>query len=154
MGAAPQPAANDRRRTARAEASAWIVRLHGPHRTPELEAGFRAWLAADEENARQFERVTDVSEAAATPVPGIARVQQWEETSPSPARKWLLAAAAVIVLLGGGSWSVNHFWLNPTYTTGIGEQRVLRLADGTRITLNSDSRVAVNYRDAERRVRV
>ncbi len=155
MNTTPEHTANNRWRVARAEASAWIVRLHGPHRTPELEAGFRAWLAADPENARQFERVTEVWEAGATPVPGIARVGHWQEDSPSsPTRKWLLAAAVAIVLVGAGTWTANTFWLNPTYATGIGEQRIVRLSDGTRITLNSDSRVAVTYRDIERRVRV
>ncbi len=42
------------RRVARAEAAAWIVRLHGPHRSADVEAGFREWLAADPENGRQF----------------------------------------------------------------------------------------------------
>ena len=87
MDTTPEHAANNRRRAARAEASAWIVRLHGPHRTADLEAGFRAWLAADPENARQFERVTEVWEAGATPVPGIARMGHWQGSSPSsPAR--------------------------------------------------------------------
>jgi len=38
------------RRKSRAEAAAWVVKLHGPHRTPALEAAFRDWLSADEEN--------------------------------------------------------------------------------------------------------
>jgi transmembrane sensor len=147
--------ANSRRRAARAEASAWIVRLHGPHRTADLEAGFRAWLAANPENTRQFERVTEVWDAGATPVPGVARVGHWQTDSRrSPARGWLLAAAVAIVFIGAGFWSADYFWLNPTYATGIGEQRIVRLSDGTRITLNSNSRVAINYRDVERRVRI
>jgi transmembrane sensor len=155
MDSTPEPTVTTRRRAARAEASAWIIRLHGPHRSADLEAGFRDWLDADPENARQFERVTEVWDAAATPVPGVPRVGHWQAGSPSSAaRSWLLAAALAIVLIGAGSWSANYFWLNPTYTTGIGEQRIVRLSDGTRITLNSDSRVAISYRDAERRVRV
>ena len=148
-------APNDRRRSALAEASAWIVRLHGPHRTPDLEAGFRTWLAADPENSRQFERVTEVWDTAATPVPGVARMGHWQDHSASPrVRKWSLAAAVAVLVIGAGVWGANYFWLNPAYGTGIGEQRLVRLSDGTRITLNSNSRVAVIYRDLERRVRV
>jgi transmembrane sensor len=156
MGTTPQStAAIDRRRSALAEASAWIIRLHGPHRTPDLEAGFRAWLAADPENSRQFERVTETWERAATPVPGTARVGHWPDRSASsPVRKWSLAAAMMIFVIGVGVWGASYFWLNPSYGTGIGEQRIVRLSDGTRITLNSNSRVAVTYRDQERRVRV
>lgn len=144
-----------RRRAARAEASAWIVRLHGPHRTADLEAGFRAWLAADPENARQFERVTEVWDAGATPVPGVARVGHWQTDSRrSPTRRWLLAAAVAILFIGTGFWSANYLWHTPTYATGMGEQRIVRLSDGTRITLNSDSQVAINYRGVERRLRI
>jgi transmembrane sensor len=39
-----------------------------------------------------------------------------------------------------------------TYTTGIGEQRIVRLDDGTRLSLNSGTRVRIVYTDAERRV--
>jgi hypothetical protein len=35
MNVTSTPSAQERRRVARAEASVWIVRLHGPHRTPE-----------------------------------------------------------------------------------------------------------------------
>jgi transmembrane sensor len=150
-------AVNDKRvkdlsRTARAEASAWIVRLHGPHRTPELEAGFRVWLAASPENARQFERVTEVWEAGAVPVPGVPRLAH--EVERSPPRRGLLAAALALVIIGAGSWYANTFWLNPSYTTGIGERRVVRLSDGSRVTLNSDSGVIVSYRYGERRISI
>jgi transmembrane sensor len=142
----------ERSRTARAEASVWIVRLHGPHRTPELEAGFRAWLVASPENARQFERVTEVWDAGAVPVAGVPRVAP--EARQSPPRRWALAAALALVIIGAGSWYANTFWLNPRYSTGIGERRVLRLSDGSRVTLNSDSGVIVSYRYGERRISI
>jgi transmembrane sensor len=148
MDAVNDKRVKDFRRIATAEASAWIVRLHGPHRTPELEAGFRAWLAASPENARQFERVTEVWDAGAVPVPGVPRVaHDLDRTQP---RQWLLAAALALVVIGAGTWGANTFWLNPRYTTGIGEQRILRLSDGSRVTLNSSSGVTVSYRRHER----
>ena len=155
MESTPEKTVDMRKRAARAEAAVWIVRLHGPDRTADLEAGFRAWLEADPENGRQFERVTETWDAGATPVPGVPRVGQWQSAVPNtPAQNWLLAAALAIVVIGAGFWGANYFWLNPTYATGIGEQRIVRLSDGTRITLNSDSRVAVSYRGVERRVRI
>lgn len=149
---------NDLVRTARAEASVWIVRLHGPHRTPELEAGFREWLAASAENARQFERVTEVWDAGAVPMPGVPRIAPTPAPAavaePSPARGWLLAAALAMVMIGAGVWGASTFWWNIRYSTGLGERRVVRLADGSQITLNSDSGVIVSYRQHERRVRI
>src|SRR5437870_5523999 len=43
-----------------AEAAVWVTRLHGPDRTPALEAEFREWLTKDPANATAFERSTAV----------------------------------------------------------------------------------------------
>ncbi len=154
-----------RRRAARAEASVWIVRLHGPHRTPELEAGLREWLAASPDNAREFERVTEVWEAGAVPVAGVPRMAPASEDDPPrlgygarsrSARHWTaaLAAALALVFIGAAGWYASNFQLNPRYSTGIGERRVVRLPDGSRVTLNSDSAVVVSYRYRERRISI
>jgi transmembrane sensor len=40
----------------------------------------------------------------------------------------------------------------PTYRTGVGEQRLLVLQDGSRVRLNTDSELRVRFRSGERRV--
>jgi transmembrane sensor len=141
----------DRRRAARAEAAAWIVRLHGPHRSPELEHAFREWLSADPENGRQFERVTETWEQGATiPVAGIPRLAG---RRPPSRRRALIATmtAGVCGLLGLGIWFA---WPDPTYATSVGEQRIVRLDDGTRLSLNSETRVEIDYTKSQRRVQL
>lgn len=137
---------------ARAEASLWIVRLHGPQRSPALEAGFREWLAADPENAREFERVTEMWDVAGGLVPaGLPRLNQFSE----PRRSLPLArAAAVLVACTAVAFGAYRFWggAEPSYLTSIGEQRSVRLDDGTRVALNSMSRIQVSYSANERRV--
>ena len=138
-------------RAARAEAAAWIVRLHGPHRCAELEAAFRAWLQAHPENGKQFERVTEVWDAGSSvPVPGVPRMTRWKEEPRR--RQWSLAAALLLLLCGLAGWITWRAWVGPSYTTGIGEQRVVRLDDGTRLSLNTGTRVVITYSDSERRV--
>ena len=138
-------------RAARAEAAAWIVRLHGPHRCAELEAAFRAWLQAHPENGKQFERVTEVWDAGSSvPVPGVPRMTRWKEEPRR--RQWSLAAALLLLLCGLAGWITWRAWVDPSYTTGVGEQRVVRLDDGTRLSLNSGTRVVITYSDSERRV--
>lgn len=159
---------------ARAEASAWITRLHGPHRTPEMEAGFRRWLAERPENAQEFEGLTEVWDLLPASVPSRAasRLERWEhsaeaqelqalrEQRPSPSRlarsrrpraAFALAACAVLMLAVLGAY---RFWPDPSYATAVGEQRVVRLDDGTRISLNSGSHVVAAYGESERRVRL
>jgi transmembrane sensor len=151
MDASSAPTPRNAHRTARAEAAAWIVRLHGPLRSPELEAAFRDWLAAHPENGKQFERVTEVWDAGSSvPVPGAPRLARWKESLVP--RQWTLAAAVLLVACGLAVWGAWRVWANPTYTTGIGEQRIVRLDDGTRLSLNSGTRVRIAYNDSERRV--
>ncbi len=115
MDTANDKRAKDLSRTARAEASAWIVKLHGPHRTPELEAALRAWLAASPENAREFEQVTEVWDAGAARVPGVPRVAR--DSDKIRPRRWLLAAAMILVACGAGSWGAEHLLAEPPVTS-------------------------------------
>jgi transmembrane sensor len=65
-------------------------------------------------------------------------------------RAFGLAACLVGLAIFGG-W----FWLQlsyPTYTTGIGEQRSLKLADSSTVEMNSGSQLRINYSKGERAV--
>ena len=65
-------------------------------------------------------------------------------------RQWLAAAAAVVLaFLGAALW---HFSPAGMYSTGIGEQRLVKLADGSIIELNAESRVHVSLGNYQRRV--
>lgn len=142
-------------RTARAEASVWISRLHGADRTPEMEAGFRRWLAERDENAREFEGLTDVWELLpATDTRRAGRgFEQWGSSAPPPRRRWrpALAVTACLVLFAA-ILQVHRLWPDTGYATSIGEQRTIRLDDGSRISLNSGSRATVDYASHERRI--
>jgi transmembrane sensor len=142
----------DARRKARAEASAWVVRLHGPRRSPALEAGFREWLAADSEHARQFERVTDVWDAGPrVPIGGVARARN--RLRLSAGRIWVAAASIVAACLIA-VYCFAGLGSGTEYRNGIGPLRVVELEDGTRISLDAQSAVRVAYSDTQRRVRL
>jgi transmembrane sensor len=66
-------------------------------------------------------------------------------------RKMALAiAAAVLVAIAGLTWfTLEQYGL---YTTSIGEQRSMRLADGSTVDLNSRSRVRVSFKEKVREV--
>jgi transmembrane sensor len=153
VDAAESSATQDRRQRARAEASVWIVRLHGAHRTPELEAGFRRWLAADPDNAAEFERVTAVWEAAPhASIAGLPRVARWERPS-SSFRRWAIAATLLLVV-AAGAFLANRLEEDPEYVTAIGEQRTVPLDDGSRIALNSNSKIKIEFNAERRAVRL
>jgi transmembrane sensor len=46
-------------RAIRAQAALWVTDLHGPERSPALEAGLRRWLAENPKHAQAFELATE-----------------------------------------------------------------------------------------------
>jgi transmembrane sensor len=63
-------------------------------------------------------------------------------------RRQLLAASIAIACVGAGTFA----WLDryPDYSTGIGEQRSITLADGSSIDLNARSRIQIRFSEHER----
>lgn len=132
-----------------AEAGVWIAKLHGDGRGRAIENGLRRWLQEDPENARAFELATEVWEDAEqlrrfVPFPPIQRVEsrpRWQFVTAA-------AAMAIVVALVGVIWFQNL----GVISTKVGEQRQLVLEDGTRVFLNTDTRIAVKYDETTRRV--
>jgi len=128
----------------RAQAAAWVTRLHGPNRTEEVEDGLRRWLAESPEHKAAFELLTDTWEKSARlrrrP---IERVASWQKVgfrvSFSRAAIATMTVAAVAVL---GTIFYLH---SDAVVTAVGEQRTLTLEDGTRVYLNTNSRAVVHY---------
>jgi transmembrane sensor len=63
----------------------------------------------------------------------------------------VVAASAVVAVLTAALY-VLHDSLNPTYTTATGEERSIRLEDGSSLVLNSRSRIRVRFSEHERNV--
>lgn len=70
----------------------------------------------------------------AAPASGAGRVRR---------RRWPLAASASVLLLVAGLLAGDVLQPGQVYRSGIGEQRSIALADGSVITLNTQSRVRV-----------
>ncbi len=137
--------------SARAEAAAWIARLHGPNRTPEAEAGFRKWLAEDPARAGAFELLTSTWERSGRLRRGpIDQIARWER----PGFRLRLSHAALAALsIAVIAIAATLLWLHTNVlVTGVGEQRALVLSDGTRIHLNTATRLIVHYDRRARRV--
>jgi transmembrane sensor len=137
-----------------AEAAAWLTRLQESERTAATEAAFKEWLSASPAHARAFTRVNDVWEL----LPGaVAPVAQQE---PAPRRHrmrtrrtpWLAVAACAVLLLATAGLVRRLIPVDQIYQTALGEQRTIVLDDHTRVTLNTGTRLVVEYRSSERRI--
>jgi transmembrane sensor len=127
-----------------AEASVWIARLHGPDRK-EAERGLRRWLERGPDHARAFGLVAETWEDTEN----LQRVMRWKPSRPKARAARFAAAAAAMVVLGVGA---AFYWAQAGISTGIGEQRQISLEDGTRVSLNTASRIVVSYDEHERLV--
>ncbi|MDY6949117.1 MAG: FecR family protein [Pseudomonadota bacterium] len=142
-------------RSVRAEAAVWATRLHGSGRTRALEAGLRKWLAADPAHARAFELATEAWEMGGG-LPARTDPRSAGDSLERPsrrwgaARSWALAASACLAVVAVVFYVKNP----PAIVTSVGEQRMLTLADGTRIFVNSDSRLVVRVDARQRHVRL
>lgn len=165
-GHEPEPAVT---REIAAEASVWIARLHGPDRSRHLERECLAWQAKSPAHRLAFERCTDlwmdvagvdraaVARAATRAAEQPAKVEKARRAGPGGVR-WLgpraLASAAVPAVALVAVLAIQPWRDIDTYDTGIGEQRLVVLQDGTRMSLNTSTRVKVGLGQAERRVSV
>lgn len=125
-----------------AEAAAWIALLHSPERNADIEAGLRRWIAEHPTHAQVWEVATDLWNDAAR-LPRHSQASRLRASwSFTPLVRTVLAAC-VLLLVGAGFGL--HYFLRSSVTTAVGEQRALSLEDGTRIELNTDTRLVVKY---------
>lgn len=139
----------------RAEASAWLARLHADDRDAGDEAAFRAWLAASPVHAEAFEAVdrmwSDVG--GLTDLRPDLRGQRVlpEKHASRTSRRALLAGVGFLAVAGG---SVG-FWRSAgakVYETEVGEQKHVALADGSQLFLDAQTRISVRFSETVRAV--
>jgi transmembrane sensor len=133
-----------------AEASVWIAKLHGEGRGRALEDGLRRWLHAHPENARAFELATEVweeSEKLRSVVPFRPLTHVEHRPRWGGALRVAMACVLTLVIVG-----IVWFQYVGVVATAVGEQRQLVLEDGTRVFLNTDTRIVVKYDEKARRV--
>ena len=81
------------------------------------------------------------------------RVQKWLEAPAVRRTPIYMRWAAALVVAIGLAFAVVYLQVRPVqYETAVSEQRDVLLADGSRITLNTDTALTVRYTDSSRRV--
>jgi len=128
------------------EAAHWAARLDGGGMNDHDRAALAAWLEADPEHrevlARYRELSAQIDERYAAPAV-VAQRRSW------PRAVAILGAAAAVVIL------VTMFaGRSREFATQTAERHAAALADGSRVELNAQTSLAVNFTKAERRVRL
>ena len=157
-----QASANDR---ARLEAAEWFARLNSRTVTTDALKAFRAWRA-DPANASAYAeqetlwraagRLQDDPEIGAAVQTALAqspsrrRLGDWLTTLPPSLKLGGLAAFGLCAVLV--TWGVFSAQDGRTYRSGLGEQRIVRLEDGSQIRLDTDTTLKVRFVKAARRI--
>jgi transmembrane sensor len=147
----------------REEASAWFARLNRQQVSlTELEA-FRAWRD-DPSNRAAYEAVDRTWRRAGSlkGEPGMDQALSDALARGATRRRrrerqgsWIAGAgvASLICLtVAGGAWI--YLQGHPSYATRVGEQRLVRLADGSAVRLDTDTRIDVAFSRGERDIRL
>ena len=145
-------------RSVRAEAAVWLSRLHSDERTEQTEAGFRRWLAVSPTHRAAFEQMTEIWECSVNlsraPSPEVSQAREFGHAL----RRGLAASAvtlAICALITVGAFYVIRLHADSkseVFITALGQRRPIALADGSRLDLNTDSRVKVSYGTHIRRI--
>lgn len=142
------------------EAVIWQSRLReaGPDsgERRKLRAEFNAWLLADPLHRQAYAEMELLWGVLEEPV-AQALTESSQIQKPRP--RWLpqlaTAACLVLALLMGIGWQQDWAteWQSD-YLTGVGEQKPFTLDDGSRIILNTQSAVSVDFSENQRRVKL
>lgn len=140
------------------EATDWFARLHGPDAAKALDE-FETWRA-DPVNARAYAAVEQVWTVTAIGTIRNAPPSQPVSVLSLPIwTRYALAATLAIVaiglaflLTGHGLSSMRPVPTRAYYASDVGEIRAIDLPDGSTVTLDTASRLAVAYSDRERRI--
>ncbi|HEY1027986.1 MAG TPA: FecR domain-containing protein [Pseudomonas sp.] len=135
-------------KVALSQAVDWYVRLNDSQVSDAQRAAWQAWLSEDPRHAEAWARLENLRQRFDQAPQGLAAMTL--ENARHSRRRALKTLA---VLLGVGLVGWQGYQASPwsaDYVTRIGERRRVTLADGSRLDLNTDTRVNVRFDAGQR----
>lgn len=153
-------AAYDEKRI-RDEAAGWYAKLNNTTISTETLRAFREWRNSDRRCAEAYQEIDAfwrraakiehdpeiqraIGEALAREKKGLSRLPRIGPRG--------VAGAVLALALGLGAIAAWPVVVGRAYQTEIGEQRFVRLADGSRVRLDTDSRIRVKLNAGQRAI--
>src|ERR1700722_7925808 len=160
-------------------AAVWHERLHQELVSADTQRAYAAWLAQSDHHQAAYESVDKtwrwVQSAASNPqILGLRHETALRLTrrASMAIRPWRWAAAGVVLIVLCGAAATLGGWLHSDhvalsrsaaspheqpvshYATAVGEQLAVTLADGSQVTLDTQSELSVAFTPSERVVRL
>lgn len=133
-------------------AARWYARLHSGVTTDADVAAWNNWLLADPVHRQAWQRITAIDAQMAS-VPGALAAPALRGAERS--RRQILRSVLVLASAGSLGWlgwrSDTSQNLLADFRSAVGERRMVRLADGSSLLLNTDTAVNLRF-DGRQRV--
>lgn len=152
----PHSMQTDRPAAALDEAADWLMRLNAGDVTEHDRAEWALWRSSSAEREQAWQRAESLLGKLGGLPPAIAMSALDRPDSPSRrAAIGKLAALCAMAPLAWATWQVSQRqgW-SADYSSAVGERRELRLADGSQLTLNTDSAIDVLFDGTQRLIRL
>lgn len=148
-----------------AQAAAWHVQLSAPDCSTAEQLAFAHWHEADARHAQAYARMQALwagFEAAEHPT-ALSALKETLKPRKLKLNKKLtaklnkkLGASALLLLLALSGWQLRHseiagYWL-ADYRTAVGQQNLVKLADGSQLTLNTNTAVNITFSADQRHI--
>ncbi|MFG1477310.1 FecR family protein [Xanthobacter sp. V4C-4] len=133
-------------------ALAWFVKVRSGEATAAEQADFARWIAAAGDNRRAFEQLEALwgdLDRLGDPRRAPVAARRAQPARPAFSRRAVLAGGAAAA--AGLALGVPYLFRGDLQT-GIGEQRALALADGSRVELDADSALDLDFTARARRL--
>ena len=145
------------------QACDWLTKFHSGEFSESDQQRLDTWRAADQAHEQAWqqalalwhgmERLRDRKLPGSEPLlqERYQKPQIHHTAPPSYHRRWLAIASSIVLATTLLTFFPPTLW-QADYSTSTGEQRTITLADGSQITLNTSTAVAIHFDDSIRRV--
>lgn len=141
------------------DATSWYVQLTSGEATDNDRAQWHAWLNADPEHKFAWQQVEEVTKTfmGLNSKTSIAVLNR-SYTPASSTRRQVLKNLSLLFAFSSAGWLTYKekpwYFFMADYTTAKGEVQTFRLDDGTKLVLNTDTKVSVHFDEQVRGVRL
>tara|TARA_Y100001956_G_scaffold80148_1_gene94754 strand:+ start:1167 stop:2105 length:939 start_codon:yes stop_codon:yes gene_type:complete len=133
------------------QASIWMARLWADDVTQQDRDAFHCWKGANPENAQAWEKLEMIQQKfARVPQSNISRRVLSPNQQGIRRRQLLMLGGVTFASLGLGLSSYRPTPDGQSYATSVGQMKALTLTDGTEITMNTNSKVFINFKHEQR----
>lgn len=132
-----------------AAAADWLVRIEDANVSAEDVIAWRQWMQADPRHEAAFKRIEEAWNLLGGANPCRMGGQRTVK------RPWLAVAAAAGLVLAVAGWLTVHMGTSTTVMqTAVGENRRLRLPDGSEVTLGGDTTLELSFDERARDIEI